>query len=299
MDRLDAMAVLVAVAEEGSFSAGARRLRTPLATVSRKIADLETHLRARLMVRTSRHVELTDAGRAYLAAAKHILEQVDEAECTAAGEYREARGQLAVTTSVDLGHRLLAPLVTEFLVAQPQIQVAMLLTDRMVNLVEERVDLAIRIGDVDSSNFVATRVGEIRLVTCASRAYLARAGAPAHPEELRDRDCIVMADTMSSNWATWRFRDGANRIQVEPRPRMMVSIIGPAIDAAVAGLGLLQTLSYQVRDQLADGSLVTVLDEFAPPPLPARIVYPEREMMPVKTRSFIDFVAPRLRAQLG
>jgi DNA-binding transcriptional LysR family regulator len=294
-----AMAVLVAVAEEGSFSAGARRLRTPLATVSRKIADLETHLRARLMVRTSRHVELTDAGQTYFASAKRILKQVKEAECSAAGEYIEPRGQLAVTSSVDLGHRLLAPLVTQFLLGHPEIQVSMLLTDRMVNLVEERVDLAIRVGDVDTASFVATRVGEIRLVTCASPAYLARADAPARPEDLRQLDCIVMADSMSSNWATWRFHQGSSHLLVEPRPRMMASIIGPAIDAAVSGLGIIQTLSYHVREQLADGRLVSVLDDFAPPPLPTRIVYPDRDMMPLKTRKFIDFIVPPPRAQLA
>jgi DNA-binding transcriptional LysR family regulator len=299
MDRFDAMAVLVAVVEEGSLSAGARRMRTPLATVSRKIADLERHLRARLLVRTSRHLELTDAGRAFLVSARRILDQVEEAESAAAGEYLTPRGQLTIASSVDLGNRLLAPMVAEFLEMHPKIQVSLMLTDRIVHLVEERVDVAIQIGDVDGTNLVTSRVGDIGLVTSASPAYLERTGTPEHPTELEQRDCIVITGGAPSTWSSWRFRDGQAPLLVDPRPRMRVSCISPAVDAAVAGLGLIQTLSCQVKDQLADGRLVPVLEEFAPSPLDARIVYPSREMMPLKTRAFIDFVAPRLRVRLS
>jgi DNA-binding transcriptional LysR family regulator len=161
------------------------------------------------------------------------------------------------------------------------------------------VDVALRVGEVDGGSLVATRVGDVGLVTCASPSYLARAGVPRHPSELEERDCIVMADSTMSTWASWRFQQGQERLLVEPRSRMKVGFIGPAVDAAVAGLGLVQTLTYQVKDQLADGTLVPVLEQFAPPPLPTRIIYPTRDRMAVKSRAFIDFIVPRIRAQLG
>ena len=190
MDRLEAMAVLLTAVEEGSLSAASRRLRLPLATVSRKVADLEKHLRTQLIVRTSRRVELTDAGRAYVAAAKSILEQVEEAERAAAGEYIAPRGELHVTAPEVFGRRHVLPVALAFLADNPEITLRLFLADRQINMVEEHVDVAVRIGHLEDSGLIARRVGAVRRVICASPGYLARRGTPQRPEDLTGHDGI-------------------------------------------------------------------------------------------------------------
>ncbi|UEM03050.1 LysR family transcriptional regulator [Skermanella rosea] len=293
MDRFEAMSVLLAVVEAGSLSAGARRLGQPLATVSRKVADLERHLHTRLLVRTSRRIGLTDAGRAYVAASKRILEQVEEAERTASGEYREPRGELNVTAPIVFGRRHLLPIALEFLAAHAEIDLRLLLIDRSVALHEEHIDLALRIGVLDDSTLVATRVGSIRRVLCASPDYLARRGTPRTPEDLAGHDGIEFRGTPAD--PDWRHSRGV----AVPRVRLAVNTAEAAVDAAVAGLGITRLLSYQVADEVRSGALVPVLEPFGPAPVPVSLVYPEQGMLPLKVRAFLDWAAPRLRARLA
>ncbi|PZN98053.1 MAG: LysR family transcriptional regulator [Hyphomicrobiales bacterium] len=296
MDRLDAMSVLLAVVEEGSLSAGSRRLRAPLATVSRKVADLERHLGTRLLVRTSRRVELTDAGRGYVAASQRILDQVDEAERAAAGEFSEPRGELAVTAPVVFGRRHLLPIAVTFLSEYPKIDLRLHLSDRHVNLVEEHLDIGIRLGHLEDSSLMATRVGQVRRLICASPDYLARRGTPISPDDLKKHDGISFRGFSSS--PEWRYRGDNPMLSVEPHPRLAVNSIEGAVDAAVAGLGIARVLSYQIVDELRSGTLVPMLEAFAPEPIPVQLVYASQGQRPAKLRAFLDWAAPRLRDKL-
>lgn len=296
MDRFDAMSVLLAVVEEGSLSAGARRLRLPLTTVSRKVADLEQHLGTRLLVRTSRRVALTDAGRGYVAASRRIIEQVEEAERAAAGEYSEPRGTLAVTASVVLGRRHVLPPAAEFLAENPLIDLRLFLVDRHVNLVEEHLDLGIRVGHLEDSSLMARRIGEVRRMFCASPDYLARHGTPLAPEDLGAHDGITFRGFTIS--PEWRYRGDSAALSVEPRTRLAVNSTEAAIDAAVAGVGIARVLSYQIVDELRSGALVPLLEPFAPEPIPVQLVYAAQGQLPIKARAFLDWIAPRLRARL-
>lgn len=296
MDRLDAMSVLLAVVAEGSLSAGARRLGAPLATVSRKVADLEKHLRTQLLVRSNRRLALTDAGRAYVAAAQRIMEQIEEAEREAAGEYRSPKGQLTVTAPVMFGRLHVLPIALKFLAAHLEIDLRLLLVDRQINLVEERVDVAVRIGHLGDSSLIATRVGEVRRILCASPAYLARRGVPQAPEDLRDHDGVTF--TGFSTAPQWRYRGDGPAFSVEPRRRLAVNTTEAAINAAVAGVGVVAVLSYQVVAELRSGALEPLLEAFAPEPMPVSLIHLEQGLLPQKARAFLNWTTPRLRAGL-
>lgn len=296
MDRLDAMKVLLAVVDEGSLSAGARRLGTPLATVSRKMAELERHLGTQLLVRGSRRIALTDAGTAFVAASRAILDRVEEAERSAAGEYSEPRGELAITAPAVFGQRHVLPLALEFLSAHPRIDLRLLLIDRHVSLVEEHLDVGLRIGHLEDSALRATRVGEVRRVICASPAYLAGHGTPIRPDDLAAHDGISFRSFAVA--PEWRYRGDTASFSVQPRTRMAVNTTEAAIAAAVAGAGFVRVLSYQVGDELRSGTLVAVLEAFAPDPIPVQLIYAAQGMLPAKTRAFIDWIAPRLRSRL-
>lgn len=297
MDRLDAMSVLLAVVEEGSLSAGGRRLRLPLTSVSRKIADLERHLRTRLLTRTSRRVDLTEAGQAYVAAARRILEQVREAERAVTGEYSAPRGELAVTAPVVFGRRYVLPIVVEFLVAYPEIGIRLLLFDRSVNLVEDGVDVALRIGPLADSALMATRIGSVRRIVCASPNYLAQRGAPAAPEELKAHDLVSFEGFPATT--DWRFQRDAKSLTISVRPRLAVNAAEAAVDAVRAGFGLTQVLSYQAAEEIRSGTLRLLLEAYEPEPLPVSFVHPERGLLPLKVQAFLGFAAPRMRARLA
>lgn len=296
MDRFDAMAVLLTVVEEGSLSAASRHLRAPLATVSRKVADLERHLGTQLLVRTSRRIALTDAGRAYVASAQRILEQVDEAERQAAGEYSAARGELHVTAPTMFGRTHVLPIALDFLKEQPEIDLQLLLNDRQVNMAEEHVDVAVRIGHLVDSGLRATRVGSVRRIACASPAYLDKRGAPSTPDDLAHHDGITFHGF--ANAPEWRYRGDNPAWTAEPRTRLAVNSTEGALAAAVAGLGVARLISYQVVEELRSGALVEILDDFEPAPMPVSLVYPEAGLLPLKVRAFLDWTAPRLRARL-
>ncbi len=297
MDRLEAMSVIVAVTETGSFSAASRRLGTPVASVSRKVADLETRLKAELFQRSSRRMTLTDAGRSYVEACKRIIEQVDDAERQVSGEYRSPKGDLVVTTPWGLGHTHLLPIAIEFLNAFPEIGLRLLLTDRIVDAAEENVDVAIRIGSLPESSMIVARIGSIRLVVCASPAYLAARGRPQTPDHLRDHDCIAINDVASPD--AWKFRKGTRASLVPIRSRLCVNTSEAAVLAAVAGAGLTRVMSYKMDAARRTGSLELVLEAFEPEPLPIHIVYSPRKPVPLKLRAFLNWVTPRLKARLA
>lgn len=296
MDRLDAMSVLLAVVDEGSLSAGARRLRTPLATVSRKVSELEQHLRTKLLVRSSRRVSLTEAGRSYVEACRRILEQVSEAERSAAGEYITPKGELTITAPVVFGRLHVLPVVVDFLKAYPEIDLRLVLADRLVNLIDDHVDLAVRIGALPDSGLHATRLGAIRRVMCASPAYLAARGRPQQPEDLAGHDCITFEGLAAVR--AYRFRTARGEISVPVHSRLTVNTAEAAIDAAIAGLGLTRVLSYQIVAAQRAGLIETVLDVFEPDPWPVHLVYLGQGLLPLKLRAFLDFAAPRLKARL-
>jgi DNA-binding transcriptional LysR family regulator len=295
MDRLEAMSILVAVAEAGSLTAASRKLRVPLPTVSRKLAELETHLKTRLIIRSTRKLTLTDAGAAYVAACKHILEQVGEAERAAAGEYSSPRGDLVVTAPIVFGRLHVLPVVTDFLAAFADINVRILLADRNVHLIDDHIDAAVRIGALSDSSLVATRVGSVRRVVCASPAYLTRHGTPNSPADLATADCIAFEGFAPS--PSWKFAvpDTAAEQTVAIRPRLAVNTAEAALDAAIAGLGVTRVFSYQAARAVKDGTLRVVLARFEPPPLPVSVVHATRGPLPRKLRAFLDFAVPRLR----
>jgi DNA-binding transcriptional LysR family regulator len=296
MDRLESMSVLLAVVEEGSLSGASRRLRAPLATVSRKMAELEKHLRTQLLVRTSRRIQLTDAGRIYVEAAKRILEQVEEAERDAAGEHSAPRGELDVTAPIVFGRTHVLPIAIDFLKEQQDIDIRLLLNDRQVNMIEEQVDVAVRIGHLVDSDLRAMKVGEMRRVCCASPAYLAHRGTPRAPGDLSAHDGVTFRGFKSA--PEWRYRGDTPVWTAEPRKRLAVNSTEAAIAAAVAGLGVVRLLSYQIEQELQSGALVLILEDYEPEPLPVSLVYPEASLRLRKVRAFLDWAAPRLRARL-
>jgi DNA-binding transcriptional LysR family regulator len=297
MDRLDAMAVLLAAVDAGSLSAAARRLGLPLATVSRRVAELEAHLGARLLTRSSRRLTLTDAGRSYAAAAKRILEEVGEAERAAAGEYSAPKGELMVTAPIVFGRLHVLPVVMDFLAAYPEIAVRLVQADRVIDLQESHVDLAVRIADLPDSSLIALRVGSIRGVVCASPAYVARRGAPQRPADLAAHDCITFEGPIAPD--IWAFASGETAATIPIRPRLVVNTAEAAVDAAVAGLGVTRVLSYQVADALRAGILILALQDCEPPPSPVSLIYAGQGLLPQKLRAFLDFAAPRLKARLA
>jgi DNA-binding transcriptional LysR family regulator len=297
MDRLEAMSVIVAVTETGSFSAASRRLRTPVATVSRKVAELEARLKAELFQRSSRRMTLTDAGRSYIEACKRIIEQVDDAEREVSGEYRIPKGDLAVTAPWGLGHMHLLPIAVEFLSAYPDIALRLVLTDRVVNTIEENIDVAIRIGILPDSSMIATRIGSIRFVVCASPSYLAARGHPKEIDDLRSHDCVTIDDIAAKS--AWKFTKGGREIVAPIRSRLTVNTSEAAVQAAIAGAGLTRVMSYKMEAARRAGALVVMLDAFEQEPLPVHIVYAQRKLVPLKLRAFLNWVTPRLKARLA
>ncbi|RYY94892.1 MAG: LysR family transcriptional regulator, partial [Comamonadaceae bacterium] len=259
MDRLEAMSMLVSVTETGSLSAAARRLRVPLTTLSRNVSELEARLGACLLIRTTRKLMLTDAGVAYVAAARRILEQVEEAEHNAAGEFVEPKGELVLTAPLMFGRLHVLPVVAEFLAAFPAIDIRLTLSDRHVNLVDDHVDMAVRIGQLPDSSMVATAIGTMRMVTCASPALLAAQGMPQVPADLLRFACVAVDTPLPS--PSWRFWHPRSRtpIDVPIRPRLSVTTPEAAADAASLSVGVTRLLHYQAVDAIGRGALEVIL----------------------------------------
>jgi len=295
-DRLESMSILVAVADAGSFSAAALQLKIPLATVSRKIAALEAHLKTRLLHRSTRQLSLTEAGQSYVNACRRILEEVGEAERAASGEYAAPRGELVITAPIAFGRLHVLPVVNDFLKIYPDIDVRMVLADHVISLLEEHVDIAVRIAQLPDSNLIATRIGLMRTVVCASPTYLAEHGTPTSPAELAAHACVTYEQM--SHRQVWSFVSGKSEIMVPIRSRLAVSTAEAAIDAAVAGIGITRVNFYQMASALRTGALDIVLAPFEPAPRPISLVHTGQGILPLKLRVFLDFAAPRLKARV-
>jgi DNA-binding transcriptional LysR family regulator len=297
MDRLEAMAILLRVVQAGSLSEAARQLGMSLATVSRRLSELETHLEARVLNRSSRRLSLTDAGRLYVDACRRILDQVEEAERSIVGVYQEPKGRLTVTAPVVFGRVHVVPLACQFLAEYPDIDLKLILADRLLDLLETNVDVAVRIGALADSNLVATRVGAVRRVVCAGTAYLARSGRPSRPEDLQEHPCVTFDNLASPD--AWRFEGGKSDVVVPIRSRLTVTTAEAALDAVIAGLGFSCLLSYQIGESRRAGLVDVVLQDYERPPWPVSVLHLGQENPPKRLRAFLDFLTPRLRARLA
>ena len=295
MDQLDAMRVFAAVAKGGSLSSAARALGTPVATVSRKVAALEQHVGARLLSRTTRRMSLTDAGRRYLAACQRVLAEIEDADRSVSGE-EGVHGTLTVTAPIVFGRLHVLPVVAEFLRAHRHVDVRMILSDQNVDMIDEGIDVAIRIGALPDSSLVAIRLGSVRRITCASPDYLRELGTPSEPSDLASHDCITF--TVLASPERWSFPTKRHSRSVVVRSRLTVTTAEAAIDAAAAGLGVTRVLSYQAAAAIAAGRLTTVLEPFEPAPVPVNVVHGEGRSPRPKIRAFVALITTRLRAAL-
>jgi DNA-binding transcriptional LysR family regulator len=289
MDRIEDIEVFVEVAGQASFSAAARRLNRSAAAVTRAVADVEARLGVRLLNRTTRAVSLTDAGQRFLGGARRVLADLVEIEQAAAGQGLAPRGELAITAPILFGRLHVLPIVTMFLQDYPDVSARLMLLDRPVDLVEEGLDVAIRIGALPDSSAIATRLGQLRRVMVASPAYLERRGTPATLGDIAAHDIVVFGGL-----GRWEFSEGPVRFA----PRLSVTTAEAAIDAAVAGLGITRVLSYQAVHALKRGTVVQVLARFGAEETPVHLLYPGGAHPPPKLRAFVDFAVPRLRRQL-
>ena len=294
MDRLESLRVFVTVAEAAGFAPAARRLGLSPPAVTRAVAALEERLGTQLLQRTTRIVRLTESGSRFLADAKRILAELEEAEASAAGAHAEPRGQLTVTGSVMFGRRFVAPIVMDFLARYPQTSVRLLLLDRIADLIDEGLDVAVRIAHLPDSSLTAVRVGEVRRVVCAAPGYLDRRGRPTSPADLPQHDLIAFAPVAAPN--DWSFATASGVETLRPSARLVVNTAEVAIAAAMAERGLTRVLSYQVADELRSGALEIVLAEFEIPPLPIHLVHAAGRRASARVHAFVDFAAERLRA---
>jgi DNA-binding transcriptional LysR family regulator len=294
MDRIESLAAFVEVAELASFAEAARRLNRSPPAVTRAVADLEARLGVRLLTRTTRAVAVTEAGQLFLAGAKRVLADLDDIEQAAAGRGHAAVGELRVTAPIVFGRLHLLPLVTEFLRRYPSVSVRLFLTDRPTDMVEEGLDVALRIGALTDLSAIATRVGSVRRIVVAAPSYLATRRAPEIPDDLASHDIISYEGVFDS--VRWTFRTGSDHRNVAVTPRLIVNTAEAAIDAAVSGLGVTRVLSCQAQSGIANGSLLPLLRDFQGEPLPVHVLYPAGLHPAPKLRAFLDFAVPGLRA---
>jgi len=295
MDCFRELSTFVAVAEEGAFNAAARRLNLTPPVVTRLVTALETRIGVRLLTRTTRKVALTEAGERLFNDGLRVLDELDEIEATAAGAHRTPRGLLRITAPVLFGQLYVLPVLREFLNAYPEVSSSTLFADRVVDLINEGLDVALRIGELPDSTLTATRVGTVRRITVAAPGYLADHGAPQTPEELADHRIIQPAGLEQA--AQWPFVAGGKTSLARLTPRLSVNTVTAAIESAIAGWGVTRALSYQVADAIADGRLVEILRDWEDHELPIHLVHHEGRLSAAKTRVFIDFAATLLRAE--
>ena len=299
MDRIDAMKVFVAALDEGSLAAAGRKLGRSPAAVSRAVAFLEGHVGVPLLHRTTRLIKLSEAGERYAAACRRMLTDLEEADILAAGERSAPRGTLTVTAPVTSGEKVLRPILDAFLDAYPTVSAKLYLLDRPVNLIDESIDLALRIAHLPDSSMVAVRVGEVRRIVVAAPSYLAKHPRIDEPGDLAKQRIIAMNNSGVGSWS-FPPADGSTIPRtVQFTPRLLVNSVRAAVASAVDGHGVTRPLSYQVAEYVRDGRLQIVLrsDEYAP--LPVHIVAPEGRLSVPKVRAFVDFAVPRLRAQFA
>jgi DNA-binding transcriptional LysR family regulator len=294
MDQIHLMNVFVAVGEEESFAAAARRLDLSPAAVTRAISGLEDQLGIKLLLRTTRNVRLTEAGRRYLDDTRNILASITEANEAAAGVNSSPKGNLSVTASVLFGKAFVMPCIVEYLKQFPEVEVSAYFLDRVVNLVDEGMDVAVRIGHLPDSSLKALRVGQVRRVLCASPEYLARNGIPQHPGDLL-RHTVIAASGISPR-VEWKFGAVDDPTMVRMKPRLTVTSNDAAIAGAVDSLGITRLLSYQIAPELAEGKLKIILSEYEEAPWPVNVLHRESKYGSSKVRNFIDMLVERLRA---
>ena len=294
MDRLHLMSVFVAVAEAESFAGGARRLGMSPPAVTRAIAALETRLRVKLLNRTTRFVRVTEAGQRYLDDARRVIGDVDAADEAAAGINAEPRGHLAVTAPMLFGRMFVTPGIVDYLQRYPGMEVSALFLDRVVNLLEEGLDVGVRIGELPDSSMKAIGAGHVRRVVCASPDYLKKHGTPKTPAELAHH-VVVLSSTVTPV-VDWKFAHDGKTIAVRVKPRLTVTSNEAAIEAVCAGFGVTRLMSYQVVPYVAAGRLKIVLGKFEPQRLPIHILHREGKYASAKVRTFVDLMVARLRA---
>jgi DNA-binding transcriptional LysR family regulator len=295
VDRLSAIQVFAQVVESGSFAKAAERLGLSTSAASRHVAELETHLQTRLLNRTTRRVSLTESGRAFYERAVQLLADLQEAEQEASSAAVVPRGTIRLTTSVNFGVRHVAPAIAAFLAAYRDVRFDVSLADRVVDLVEEGFDLAIRIGAPGADNLVARKLGETRLVPCASPAYLARHGAPKTPQELAGHNCFTYEYVTPRN--VWRFRDRAgNEHDVRVSGTLHSNNGDLLAEAAALDAGIVFEPAFIVGPEVRAGRLVPLLQDFVPPPVPIYAVYPSRKHLSAKVRRFVEFLVERFAA---
>ncbi|GIZ53097.1 LysR family transcriptional regulator [Noviherbaspirillum aridicola] len=295
MDKLRGIQTFIAIADRGSLTAAATALDTSLPTVVRRLAELEAGLGVRLFNRTTRRISLTDEGHRYLAICKTALGQLEDAEEALFDSRAEPAGKLVLTAPVMFGRLHVAPLVTEFLRRHPALSVELLLLDRSIDLIEEGVDLAVRIGPLADSSLHAVPAGQLARVMCASPDYLKRHGTPRHPDQLAGHPGIRF--TGRGVLAEWHFRDGGRRLTMRFQPRVLTNSVDAAVAACRDGLGIGAFLSYQVQAVVRAGELKPILRKYETEPLPVTMLYPHSRLVSARVRAFIDFAAPRLREQ--
>ena len=298
MDRLDAMRVFVAVVDSKGFSAASRALSMPLATVSRKIAELESHIGAQLLIRSTCKLTVTDSGQRYYEDVRRILDEIGEAERQASGEYQHPKGHLTITAPTLFGRLHVLPAVNDFMKIHPDINIQLYLTNHVVDLLEDHINLGIRIGALSDSSLIALRVGSVRQIVCASPGYLSQQGRPLSPNDLAGHQCISFSKFGAPE--EWAFKMPSGKIEHFPvQPRLLLNSIEGAVFSAREDGGLVQLYSYQAAFHVADGTLEIVLDRYEIEPPPVSIVYPQSRLVPQKMRAFVDFAMPRLRERLA
>lgn len=294
MDRLTLMQTFVAVAEAEGFAPAARRLGVSPPVVTRSIVALEEHLGARLLERTTRRVRVTEAGLRYLNDCKRLLTEVEDVEAAVTGAHGKPRGLLGVTASVMFGRLFVGPVLVDFLAKYPDVTARALLVDQVVDLIDEGLDVAVRIAHLTDSTLTAAKVGAVRRITCAAPSYLKKQGTPKTPRELADHNCFVFSTERAA--PPWDYRHGGRSLSFRPPPKLLVNSSEVGIDAAVAGAGITRALSYMVAGHVQAGRLRVILEDYEIEPLPIHVVYREGRRAPARVRAFVDFAVGRLRA---
>ncbi len=294
MDRIHALEVFVKVAERQGFAAAARDLNISAPAVTRAVAALEDRLGTRLFVRTTRSVRLTESGERFLRDGRRILSEIEEAEAAAVGSHAEPRGELRITAPVLFGRTYVVPIIGDFLDQYPLVTIQTLFVDRVVNLMDEGLDVAIRIGDLPDSSLTAVRAGTVRRCMFVSPGYIDENGMPRHPSDLADHRVIQPLAMGASR--VWPFQENGTPISVQLEPRVRINTNDAVIELALRGWGVSRLLSYQIAPYVADGRLQTVLDAYEPAPMPIHVLHQEGQMVSSRVRSFVDFLVARLRA---
>jgi DNA-binding transcriptional LysR family regulator len=287
MDRLKAMQTFVQIADQGSLTKAADALDTSLPAVVRSLAALEAHLGVRLFHRTTRRISLTEEGRSYLQSAREVLAAADAADQALTLDATEPAGLLTITAPMMFGHMYVSPAVVRFLQRYDKMRCSVMLHDRPVNLLEEGVDVGIRISALEDSSLVAQQLGSIRRVVVASPDFLRRHGTPAHPRDLQSANCVRIHPTTVGPWT---FRENGRALSITTRGNLEFNHIAPAVEACAAGMGFGNFLSYQVLPMVQQGRLQIVLADFEPPPRPVSVIYPHARLLPARTRAFIDWM---------